>query len=101
MENKIYKVIKKSIYMEAGESSVSVKVFEDEKLAREYLKKEIIHAKQDVEDLTDYCVEEDENSYERYLDGYASQDSIAIWLEEDVICKELEKDKELENDYDI
>lgn len=100
MKNKIYKVIKKDIYAEECISSVEVKVFTNKELALEYLHQQIHHTKEDVKDLDEYCVEENETYYERYLNGYASQESVTIWLEEDF----LDNEKSLEqkgNDYEI
>lgn len=52
-------------------------------------------------------MEETDNSYERYLDGRAMEDSISIWLEEDKLYGELylqreqERQKEEEKDYEM
>lgn len=95
---KIYKVMERSIYAEEGEEYARVKVFTNKENALEYLKRSIEYAKQDIEDLSDYCIEETEESYERYLDGYAMEDCISIYLEEDVLYegKFIEKDSEYE-----
>lgn len=102
MNNKIYKVTKHDIYIDAGEIIVETKIFLDKELAQKYLKREIQKAKEDESeiDMDEYCVEEDENSYERYLNGYASQASIAIWLEEDTFYDEIELNQEKKNDND-
>lgn len=100
MSTKIYEVIEKDIYMEGGVSSVYVKVFTNKDTALKYLHQQIELAKQDVDDLEGYCVDEDNESYERYLDGYASQDCISIWLVEDVLNDEKVLEHE-ENEYEI
>ena len=89
---KFYRVIYKSVYLEEGESIVEVTTFLSKDLAISYLKRQIEFIKQDVEDLEDYCVEENEESYERYLDGRIAEDDVAIWLEE----AEFYDEKELE-----
>lgn len=86
---KIYRVIYSSIYVEDAENLVMVKTFLDKDLALGYMKKEIEEIKKQVDDLEDYCVEENENSYERYLNGRSMEDSVAIWLEEDNTYDEL------------
>lgn len=105
MIQKIYKVIYQNNYMETGECSVDVKVFLDKSLALKYLKRQIEYAKQDVEyeDMKDYCVDEDEKSYERYLEGRSFEDSVRIWIEEDTICEQLdlEKEKDKEKEYEL
>lgn len=102
MNEKIYKVTTHSIYFESGEILVESKIFLNKELAQNYFKREVQLAKQDENEIDkdDYCVEEDENSYERYLVGYASQDSISIWLEEDTFYDEIELNKEKKNDKD-
>lgn len=104
---KFYRVIYKSVYVEGGEDNVEVKTFLDKKLAINYLKRSITYSKQDVdgEDLEKYHIEETETSYERYLDGYASQDNVSIWLEEDDFYDKMELQEEQkiekENDYEL
>ena len=66
---KIYRVIYKSILMDEGEDLVEVKTFLDRNLALDYIKRQIMEIKKEVEDLEDYHVEEDESSYERYLEN--------------------------------
>lgn len=103
---KFYRVIYKSVYVEGGEDIVEVKTFLNRELAIHYLQRKIAYSKQDVDEdkVEDYHIEESETSYERYLDGYASQDNTSIWLEEDDFYDELELEKEQEieneNDYD-
>ena len=86
--------------MEDGVSSVNVKVFTNKDTALKYLHQQIELAKQDVDDLEGYCVDEDNESYERYLDGYASQDCVSIWLSEDILDDEKVFEHE-ENEYEI
>ena len=106
---KFYRVIYKSVYLEEGESRVDVVTFLNKDLAISYLKRQIRFAKQDVEDLEDYCVEEDEESYQRYLDGRIAEDEVSIWLEEADFYDEIElktrqleqKENDKENDYEM
>ena len=84
-----------------------VKTFLNNDLALNYIKKKIKEIKNQVEDLDDYCVEETEDSYERYLNGRSMEDSVAIWLEEDEFYDELELleeksiQQEEEKDYEM
>ena len=104
---KFYRVIYKSVYVEGGEDIVEVKTFLNKDLAIKYLKKVINNVKEDIEEnnLDQYHIEEKETSYERYLDGYASQDNVSAWLEEDSFYDEIELNKEQEmakeNDYEM
>ncbi len=97
---KFYRVIYKSVFVEGGEDIVEVKTFSNRTLAMNYLQRKIAYSKQDVEDdkKEDYHIEESETSYERYLDGYASEDNTSIWLEEDEFYDEMEIKEELENE---
>lgn len=98
-----YKVIYKSVYLESGEDIVEVKIFLNKENVQKYLKELVANAKNDVEKdaLNNYKIEEKEDSYERYLDGYASQDNISIWIEEDNFYDGRELRKEQDNDYEI
>lgn len=98
---KIYRIIYQSIYIEEGEIYVGVKTFLNKEIALEYLKKEIIEIKKQVDNLEDYCVEEKENSYERYLNGRASEDYVSIYIEEDETFDEKYLQKEKEKEYEI
>ena len=40
--------------------------------------------------MEDYCVDEKEDFYERYLDGRSMEDSVSIYLEEDESYDEIE-----------
>ncbi len=106
---KFYRVIYKSVYLEEGESIVEVHTFQNKNLALNYLKRTIEEIKKQVEDLENYCVEEDEKSYERYLEGRSSEDDVAIWIEDGEFYdeKELQEEQliqnksEKENDYEM
>lgn len=104
---KFYRVIYKSVYVEGGEDIVEVKTFLNKDIALKYLQRRIANSKEDVEesDLEVYHIEETQTSYERYLDGYASQDNTSIWLEEDNFYDEIELNEEQkiekEDDYEI
>ena len=100
---KIYRVIYKSILMDEGEDLVEVKTFLDRNLALDYIKRQIMEIKKEVEDLEDYHVEEDESSYERYLEGRSMEDSVSIWLEDDekMLQEKQQAQKEKEKDYEM
>lgn len=104
---KIYRVIYKSILMDEGEDLVEVKTFLDRNLALDSIKRQIMEIKKEVEDLEDYHVEEDESSYERYLDGRSMEDSVSIWLEDDetydekMLQEKQQAQKEKEKDYEM
>ena len=104
---KIYRVIYKSILMDEGEDLVEVKTFLDRNLALDYIKRQIMEIKKEVEDLEDYHVEEDESSYERYLDRRSMEDSVSIWLEDDetydekMLQEKQQAQKEKEKDYEM
>lgn len=89
--------------MDEGEDLVEVKTFLDRNLALDYIKRQIMEIKKEVEDLEDYHVEEDESSYERYLDGRSMEDSVSIWLEDDekMLQEKQQAQKEKEKDYEM
>ena len=91
---KIYKVIYSSVYIEGGENTVDVKVFLNKDVALEFIKRQIKEIKKEVDDLEDYCVDEKEDFYERYLDGRSMEDSVSIYLEEDESYDEIELQEE-------
>lgn len=98
---KIYKVTYKSVYLDDGEDLVSTTVFLDRDLALKFLRSEILKLKQQEKelDMEDYCIDEDETSYERYLDGRSMEDSVSIWLDEDETYDE-KMTKQLQNETD-
>jgi len=101
LSTKIYKVITVVLCQDSFENTVTVKVFTDEKLAKDYYN-ELVDGAKDIDvDFEDYTIDEAETSFERYLTGYASEDSLSIYIEEDEICEELEKSNNMEKDYDI
>lgn len=99
---KIYRVIYSSLYMDEGENVTEVKTFLNKENALNYIKKQIVEIKKQVEDLDDYCVDEDAVSYERYLSGRSFEDSVSIRLEEDETYDEkfLQEERTLENEKD-
>lgn len=102
-ETKIYKVVLKSLYMDECEDRIEVKVFTDEKLARQYYNSLVSDIKEqnDELDMEIYDEESTDNSYERYLSGRYFEDSICVSIEEDVICNEINLVKEDELDYEM
>lgn len=102
-ETKIYKVVLKSLYMDECEDRIEVKVFTDEKLARQYYNSLVSDIKEqnDELDMEIYDEESTDNSYERYLSGRYFEDCICVSIEEDVICNEINLVKEDELDYEM
>lgn len=106
---KIYKVIYSSIYLDEGENITTATIFLDKDLAIKYLKDRIKTLKDQMKELDseDYCVNEDDTSYERYLDGRAIEDSVSIWLVEDEtydekMLQEINKSQnEQDKDYEM
>lgn len=101
---KIYRVIFNSLDSDECDNTINITTFLNRDLAIKYIKDCIKSLKQQEQelDLEDYCVEESENYYERYLDGRASEDSVTIWLEEDETYDEkmLQEEQERQNEKD-
>ena len=105
---KIYRIVFKSMYLDEGENEVRVTTFLNKELAEEYLKERIkdLKSELDILDQEGYITEEEDDYYERSLAGYAIEDSVAIWLEEDdtydeKMIKEKAVKQEKENNYEI
>ena len=106
---KIYRVIFKSIDIDEGDNTVTVTTFVDEGLARSYFQRQKMNLKdQENElDMDNYTVDDDEESYERYLDGRSMEDSVSIWLEDDetydekMLQEKQQAQKEKEKDYEM
>lgn len=106
---KIYKVTYKSIYLDEGEDLVTTTVFLNKDVALIYLQSEKAKLKQqEIElDLEDYSIYENEELYERYLDGRFIEDQVSIWLDEDEtydekMLQELQKaQNEKDKDYEM
>lgn len=101
MSTKIYKVITNILCQDDFENSITVKVFTNEDIAKQYYKDLVNSAKNRDFDLDDYVIDENETYFERYLDGREIEDSLNIWIEEDEICESLEKSNDMEKDYDM
>lgn len=101
MSIKIYKVITNILCQDDFENSITVKVFTNENLAKQYYKDLVDSAKNNDLELDDYVIDENDTSFERYLNGRAIEDSLNIWFEEDEICENLEKNNDMEKDYDM
>lgn len=106
---KIYKVTYRNIYLESGENEVITTVFLDKDLALKFYEREkakIIKQEEEL-DMDDYCIDENDWLYERYLDGRSAEDSIAVFIEEDEtyderMLRELQKSQsEKEKDYEM
>ena len=105
---KIYRVIFKSIDIDESDHTVKITTFFYESNALRYYKEQLKDLKKQQEelDMEDYSIDEDENSYERYLNGRAMEESVSLLFEEDNTYDELvlqtqkklpnEKDKEYE-----
>lgn len=102
-KNKIYKVMLKLLYIDECEDRVEVKVFTDEKLARQYYDSLVSNIKEQNNelDMEIYDEEYTENSYERYLSGRYFEDSICVSIEDDEICNGIDLVKEDELEYEI
>lgn len=104
---KIYRVIFTSI--KELEYTVMIETFFNRENALRYYKEQLYDLKKQQEelDMEDYCIDEDETSYERYLNGRAIEDTVFIWLEEDNTYDELDINKqakmrnEKDNDYEM
>lgn len=104
---KIYRVIFTSI--KELEYTVMIETFFNRENALKYYKEQLYDLKKQQEelDMEDYCIDEDETSYERYLNGRAIEDTVFIWLEEDNTYDELDINKqakmrnEKDNDYEM
>ena len=101
MGTKIYKVISRILCYDNCECTVNSTVFTNKDLALEYYKDLVKSAKRYDLNLDDYTINESETSFESYLKNRAFEDSIYIWIEEDAICEELEKNKDMDKDYEI
>lgn len=86
---KIYRVIFTSIDIYKSDHTVNVTTFFNKDKALEYYNEQLKKLKQEELDMEDYNIDEDEKSYERYLNGRAMEKSISIWLEEDNTYDEL------------
>lgn len=104
---KIYRVIFTSI--KELEYTVMIETFFNRENALRYYKEQLYDLKKQQEelDMEDYCIDENETSYERYLNGRAIEDTVFIWLEEDNTYDELDINKqakmrnEKDNDYEM
>lgn len=104
---KIYRVIFTSI--KELEYTVMIETFFNRENALRYYKEQLYDLKKQQEelDMEDYCIDENETSYERYLNGQAIEDTVFIWLEEDNTYDELDINKqakmqnEKDNDYEM
>lgn len=95
---KIFKVIEHS--MDEMVSSIEVKLFDNKEAAMKLFQKKVKEIKENYKEEEDYIIEEDSDSFDMYLDGYAVDDSISIYIEEDeligekVLVEEIELEKE-------
>lgn len=100
---KIYRVIFKSIDIDESDHTVRITTFFNRDNALRYYKEllEDLKEQQEELDMGDYSIDEDETSYERYLDGRAMEQSVSLMLEEADTYDEIEtKNKRTENEKD-
>lgn len=106
---KIYRIVFTSIDIDESDHTVRVTTFFDREKALRFYKEQLEDLKEQQEelDMDDYCIDEDETSYERYLDGRAMEQSVSLWLEEDntydelVIKTQAKMQNEKDNDYEM
>lgn len=106
---KIYRVVFTNLAAYDSVNTLKIATFFDKEKALQYYKDERKKLKEEEKelDIEDYCIDEDEKSYERYLDGRAIEDSVSIWLEDDNTYDELDINKiakvqnEKDNDYEM
>ena len=106
---KIYRIVFTSIDIDESDHTVRVTTFFDRENSLRYYKEQLEDLKEQQEDLDmeDYCIDEDETSYERYLDGRAMEQSVSLWFEEDntydelVIKTQAKMQNEKDNDYEM
>lgn len=106
---KIYRIVFTSIDIDESDHTVRVTTFFDREKALRFYKEQLEDLKEQQEelDMEYYCIDEDETSYERYLDGRAMEQSVSLWLEEDntydelVIKTQAKIQNEKDNDYEM
>lgn len=106
---KIYRIVFTSIDIDESDHTVRVTTFFDREKALRFYKEQLEDLKEQQEelDMEYYCIDEDETSYERYLDGRAMEQSVSLWFEEDntydelVIKTQAKMQNEKDNDYEM
>lgn len=101
---KIYRVVFRSIDIDESDHTIIITTFLNRNNAMQYYKDRLKDLKQQQKelDMDDYRIDEEKTSYERYLNGRAMENSVALWIEEDdtydelVLQKQNEKDKDYE-----
>lgn len=101
---KIYRVIFISIDIDESDHTITVTTFFDRENALRYYREQLENLREQQEelDMEDYSIDEDETSYERYLNGRAMEQSVSLWLEEDETYDELvlQTHKKMQNEKD-
>lgn len=101
---KIYRVIFTNIDIDESDHTVNVTTFFNRENAIKYYKEQLENLKQQQEefDMEDYNIDENETSYERYLNGRAMEESVSLWFEEENTYDELvlNPQQKMENDKD-
>lgn len=106
---KIYRVVFTSIDIDESDHTVRITTFFDREKALKYYRELLEELKEQQEelDMDDYCIDEDETSYERYLDGRYMEQSVSLWFEEDktydelVIKTQAKAQEEKDKDYEM
>lgn len=102
---KIYRVIFTSIDIDESDHTITVTTFFDKEKALEHYLERLKDLKKQQEelDMDNYSIDEDETSYQRYLDGRTMEQSVSLWLEEDNTYDELnlKLQNEKEKDYEM
>lgn len=104
---KIYRVVFSGIY--ELEHTLKIVTFFNKTNALQYYKEQLEKLKKEQEelDIEEYDINEDEVSYERYLEGQAVVDSVSLWLEEEntydelILKVEQEKQNEQDKEYEL
>lgn len=106
---KIYRVVFTSIDIDESDHTVRITTFFDRDKALKYYEEHLkdLKEQQNELDMEDYCVDEDETSYERYLDGRYMEQSVSLWFEEGktydelVIKTQAKAQEEKDKDYEM
>lgn len=106
---KIYRVVFTCINIEESEHTVKIATFFNKENALNYYNEQLKELKEEQEelDMEYYCIDENETSYERYLDERYMEQAISLSLEEENTYDELIFDmqqnmlNEKDNEYEI
>lgn len=99
---KIYRVIFTSIDIDESDHTVNITTFFNRDNALQFYKTQLEALKEQEKELEEYSIDEDEESYERYLNGRAMEESVSLWIEEGNTYDELvlQTQKKMQNEKD-